>query len=181
MSEVETTRGSGDEPAAEACDPLFEAVYARLKAMASRRLSAQPGATLDTTALVHELYLRIGHRELAFADRAQFYAYAARAMRHLLADRARDRLRLRAGGGWMRVTLEGGEGDLALGSAEEALALDQALQQLADSDPRAARVVELRYFAGLGLEAVADLLGLARRTVDRDWRFARAFLHERLS
>lgn len=174
-NDPETAEGTG-------ADPLFVQVYERLKQMASLRLArATPHETLDTTALVHELYLRVGARgELTFARPEQFFAYAARAMRHLLCDRARDRLRLREGGDWVRVTLTGSATELALDSAEHALDLDQALQQLETLDERAARVVELRYFAGLTLEQAADTLGLARRTVDRDWRFARAFLQAKL-
>jgi RNA polymerase sigma factor (TIGR02999 family) len=166
---------------AQSADALFDAVYTRLKAMAGRQLArGRAQGSLDTTALVHELYLRVSsNRELEFQHPAQFFAYAARAMRHLLRDRARDRLRQRAGGDWMRVTLTGGE-PIAITSAEQALALDDALDKLAVADARAAQVVEMRYFAGLSLEQVADTLGLARRTIDRDWRFARAFLHEQL-
>jgi RNA polymerase sigma factor (TIGR02999 family) len=165
----------------QSADALFDAVYARLKAMAGRQLAQGPTeASLDTTALVHELYLRVSaNRELAFAHPAQFFAYAARAMRHLLRDRARDRLRQRAGGGWVRMTLTGSD-PIAITSAEQALALDEALQRLAQTDARAAHVVELRYFAGLSLEQVAETLDLTRRTIDRDWRFARAFLHDQL-
>jgi len=162
-------------------DALFAAVYARLKAMAGRALDRVPGATLDTTTLVHELYLRVGARDaLRFAHPHQFFAYAARAMRHLLADRARDRLRLRAGGAWQRVTLTGADERLALATGEEALALDAALARLETVDARAAQVVELRYFAGLTLEDIAGQLGCTRRTVDRDWCFARAFLKAEL-
>lgn len=163
-------------------DALFEALYARLKAMAGHRLAGGERGTLDTTAVVHELYLRIGaQRALAFSHPAQFFAYAARAMRHLLCDHARDRLRQRAGGDWQRVTLTGADQQLAIDSAEQALALDAALIDLEHEDARAARVVELRYFAGLGLEQVAESMNLTRRTIDRDWRYARAFLHDRLS
>src|SRR5574337_1254119 len=107
---------------------------------------------------------------------AQFFSYAARAMRHLLANRARDRLRLRAGGQWMKVTLDEDDLRLALDAADQALALDAALDALEQADARAAQVVELHYFAGLGLQQIGDTLGVARRTIDRDWRFARAFL-----
>src|SRR5512142_2658689 len=171
-----------DIEAAQSADALFDAVYARLKAMAGRQLArGQTRASLDTTALVHELYLRVStNRELEFAHPAQFFAYAARAMRHLLRDRARDRLRQRAGGGWVRMTLTGSD-PIAITSAEQALALDEALVKLAHADARAAHVVELRYFAGLSLEQVAETLNLARRTIDRDWRFARAFLHDQLA
>lgn len=173
---IETT-GDVDAPAPRSVDAMFNAVYARLKAMAGRQLARERHATLDTTMLVHELYLRVNtNRELAFDHDAQFFSYAARAMRHLLLDRARDRLRLRAGGDWQRVTLTGADETLALETAEQALALDCALERLAATDARAARVVELRYFAGLTAEQAADVLQLARRTVDRDWRFACAFL-----
>jgi RNA polymerase sigma factor (TIGR02999 family) len=161
---------------------LFAEVYARLKAMAARQRSrGGAGATLETTALVHELYLRMstGH-ELAFEHQAQFFSYAARAMRHLLADRARDRLRQRAGGEWMRITLTGGSQHFAIESAEQALALDAALQRLQDTDARAATVLELHYFAGLTIEQIAATLDVARRTIDRAWRFARAFLKDEI-
>lgn len=170
---------------AQTSDALFANVYARLKAMAANQLAqrrGQPGATLDTTELVHELYLRMDRPDqLAFEHPAQFFAYAARAMRHLLMNRARDRLRLCAGGQWARVTLNDHDHRLALESADQALALDAALQELEASDARAAQVVELRYFAGLSLEQVAETLGVARRTVDRDWRFARAFIKARMA
>jgi RNA polymerase sigma factor (TIGR02999 family) len=159
-------------PADDSTDALFVMVYARLKAMAARQLAGRRNATLDTTELVHELYLRMGQREaLRFEHPAQFFSYAARAMRHLLINRARDRLRLCAGGQWQRVTLD----DQSL-----KLALDAALNALEQSDARAAQVVELRYFAGLSLEQVAETLGVARRTIDRDWRFARAFIKARM-
>ena len=161
-------------------DALFTQVYDRLKAMAGRQRRSGE-ATLQTTALVHELYLRLLRgRELSFQSPAQFFAYAARAMRHLVRDRARDRLRLRAGGDWESVTLDSQEASLAIDSAEEALALEEALAALEESNPRAAQIVELRYFAGLSMEQMSDILDLNRRTIHRDWRFARAFLHARL-
>jgi len=163
-------------------DALFGAVYGRLKAMAGKQLRSGARGTLDTTGLVHDLYLRVGsHRDLVFAHPNQFFTYAARAMRHLLADRARDRLRLRAGGDWMRTTLTGSDYQVALDSAEEALALEEALQQLARVDARAAQVVELTWFAGLSQDQITDTLGIARSTVARDWRFARAFLKSKLA
>ncbi len=157
----------------------FEKVYDRLKAMASRQLGRGGRNTLDTTALVHEVWLKFeAGRHLSFEHSAQFFAYAARAMRHVLIDRARARMRQKAGGDWMRVTFSANAGDLsAFDSAEQVLALDAALNQLEQSDPRAAKVVELRYFAGLSTDQVAELLQVTRRTVDRDWRFASAYLH----
>lgn len=162
-------------------DALFIEVYSRLKAMASRRTPAHD-ATLDTTAIVHELYLRMQKVDgLQFDAPGQFFAYAASAMRHLLANRARDRMRLRAGGLWARVTLVEGDEQLVIESVNEALALEESLQALERDHPRAARVVELRYFAGLPVEQIAEVLAIDRRTVNRDWRFARAFLNAHLA
>lgn len=162
-------------------DALFSEVYQRLKGMASRGLAANPQATLETTALVHELYLRmVKNPDLAFAENAQFFAYAARAMRHLLLDRARDRVRRHDGQRWVTTTLDSDDQRLVIDSAEEALAMEDVLLKLEEVDARAAKVVELRYFAGLSLEQTAEVLGLARSTIDRDWRFARAFLHAAL-
>lgn len=161
-------------------EELFVRVYDRLKAMAGRALGRDPG-TLDATALVHELYLRLSTNDrLLFAHPAQFLTYAARAMRHLLHNRARDRLRQCAGGDWVRVTLTASDQRFALESAEQALAMDTALDRLAAADPRAAQVVELLYFAGVTLEQAAEALGRSRSTIDRDWRFARAFLKTEL-
>ncbi len=173
---------STDPGAALPADALFASVYARLKAMAGRQLAAGPSpVSLNTTALVHELYLRMGALDgLKFEQPEQFFAYAARAMRHLLCDRARDRLRQRAGGDWQRITLTGSDQQFSIESAEEALAFDSALEELERNDARAARVIELRYFAGLSPDQIASALGLTRRTIDRDWRFARVFLHDLL-
>ena len=168
------------EPAGLQADALFGQVYDRLKAMAGRQLGAGRH-TLDATALVHELYLRIGgDHDLVFAHPNQFFTYAARAMRHLLADRARDRLRQRVGGDWIRTTLTGSDWRLALDSAEQALDLDEAMKKLEQVDARAAQVVELLCFAGLEHEQAAQTLEMAARTVARDWRFARAFLKSEL-
>ena len=159
-------------------DATFEAVYERLKTLAHRQLASGRRDTLDATSLVHELYLRMeGGGDKAFEKSAQFFAYAARAMRHLLIDRARARQRQKAGGDWMRVTFTvNAEMQPAFDTAEQVLALEQALEKLEQSDARAASVVELRYFAGLSPEQVAVLLKLTRRTVDRDWRYAIAYL-----
>ncbi len=181
MSPAPIDSVTADIPPGQSSDAMFEAVYARLKAIAGGQLASRERGSLNTTALVHELYLRVtSNRELNFAHPSQFFAYAARAMRHYLSDRARDRLRLRAGGDWQRVTITGSDGRLAIESAEQALALESALQRLETADARSARVVELHYFAGLTLEQVAQMLDLTRRTIDRDWRFARAFLHDQL-
>jgi RNA polymerase sigma factor (TIGR02999 family) len=167
-------------PADFGADALFSEVYERLKSMASRELARNDGATLNTTALVHELYMKIttGH-ELTFAEPAQFFGYAAQAMRHILVDRARQRLRIKRGSGVAPLDLE--SNDVAAdATAEHALELDEALKKLERDDPRAAQLVALHYFAGLPLPRIAEILGVTERTLSRDWRFARAFLHDLL-
>ena len=161
----------------------FEAVYERLKGMAHKHLAAGARGTLDTTGLVHELYLRMdGGNPLKFEHQAQFFAYAARAMRHLLLNRARDGMRQKAGGEWARITFASAdEAALTVASAEQALALEEALGQLEAADARAGQVFELRFFAGLAPEQISEILGQTRRTTDRDWRYARAFLVAALS
>jgi RNA polymerase sigma factor (TIGR02999 family) len=162
-------------------DAMFTQVYERLKAMAGRSLAMGSLGTHETTMIEHELYMRLsGNDGLAFELPEQFFVYAASAMRHLLADRARDRLRQRAGGDWARVTLTGADERLAIDSAEQALANDEALRKLEQTDERAARVVELIWFAGLTHEQAAATIGLNRRTIVRDWRFARAYLNAEL-
>lgn len=162
-------------------EAMFAEVYDRLKAMASRRRRAGDAPmSLNTTELVHEAYLRMSSdKPLAFAAPAQFFAYAARAMRHILVDAARERAQLKAGGGQLRLSLT----DPAVGAVGVdpllALELDAGLTALEKHDERAARVLELHYFAGLPIETVAELVGISERTAHRDWRFARAFLAAR--
>jgi RNA polymerase sigma factor (TIGR02999 family) len=162
---------------AMAADVLFVEVYDRLKTMASRELARNDGSTLNTTALVHELYVKVcAGQELTFSDPAQFFNYAAQAMRHILVDRARQRLRIKRGSGVVPLDLDAGEA-VADATAEHALELDEALKKLERDDPRAAQLVTLHFFAGLPLPRIAELLGVTERTLSRDWRFARAFLH----
>ena len=159
-------------------DALFVAVYDRLKAMASRQRARAAAATLNTTALVHELYLKLGSSgELAFETPEQFFDYAAQAMRHILVDRARERASLKRGGSGHVTDLDAPAHQVAAETAERTLELDEALRKLEREDPRAARLVALHYFAGLSLPEIAAFTGVATRTLNRDWRFARAFLH----
>ena len=158
-----------------AVDAAFEADYQRLKAMAHRELARGQPVTVGTTELVHELYLKLGN-DLQFGAPDQFFTYAARAIRHILVDRARHRLSFKSGGDRLAVSLTDPAVDAVAVEPELALLLDRALDELAAANPRAAKVVELHYFAGLGLEKVAQLLGVVRRTVDRDWRQPRAYL-----
>ncbi|WP_234987905.1 ECF-type sigma factor [Novilysobacter spongiicola] len=160
-----------------ALDRVLATLYQELHTMARRQLAGQYGQTLDATALVHEAYLKLaGRREAKFEDRAHFFAYAASAMRSVVVDYARQRLAQKRGGDMHRVTdlpedLEGG-----LRLDEEMLGLDAALTRLASVDARLARVVELRYFAGLSELEIAALMERSERSIRRDWQKARMFL-----
>ena len=155
-------------------------VYAELRRVAHHQLGAErPGHTLSTTALVHEVYLKLADQRRGPApERAQFFAIAARAMRRILVDYARRHRALRRGGAWHRVTFEesGGGAPTAVERAEDLIALDEALDRLAAMDERLGRVVELRFFAGLREIDVARVLGVTARTVGRDWVKAKAWL-----
>ena len=162
-------------------DTLFAAVYSRLKAMASRQRARADSATLNTTALVHELYLKLSaSRELTFETPAQFFDYAAQAMRHIIVDRARERMSLKRGGEDRAVDVDNGVLQVAAAASERTLELDAALRRLEREDARSAQLVALHYFAGLSLPEIAELTGVATRTLNRDWRFARAFLYGQL-
>lgn len=166
------------QDAAEPSLPLDIApLYHELKRLAHAARRRNRTDTLNTTALVHDLYLDLAARDaLRFSDQRQFYAYAAKAMRHLLIDQARARSRLRAGGDLERSDWNELPFDLASAPLQDALELDSALRALSQEDARAAEVVELHVFAGLSMEQIAVLLNVSSRTVDRDWRFARAFI-----
>lgn len=176
-SDGSSERG-GSNPASSAQDALFTEVYDRLKAMASRELSKDSPMTLNTTALVHELYERMARQHWDGGNAPlNFFAYAARAMRNIITDRARHRLALKSGGEWVKITLTGRDADPEIDDlAVDVLALDEALEKLSHEHPRAARVVELKYYTGISTEQIADAMNLTRRTITRDWQFARAFL-----
>lgn len=163
-----------------ALDSVLSTLYQELRRMACRQLAGQQqGYTLDATALVHEAYLKLMGRSegnAEFDDRAHFFAYAASAMRSVIVDYARQRLAQKRGGDLHRVTElpENAGGVLALD--EETLSLDFALNQLAKVDPHLAKVVELRYFAGLSELDIAALLHRSERSIRRDWQKARLFL-----
>jgi RNA polymerase sigma factor (TIGR02999 family) len=171
--------GQGDPQGAERLLPL---VYDELRTLASRRLGREaPGLSLQATALVHEAYLRLvgGDPGRRWDGRGHFFAAAAEAMRRILVDRARDRRRLKRGGGRGRVDLDLGAVPLEA-PGDDLIDLDEALSDLGREDPLCARLVALRFFAGLTQAEAADALGLARRTADRHWAYARAWLYERL-
>lgn len=161
-----------------ALDRLFDLVYRELRHVA--RLQLHSGETLRTTALVHEVYLRMAQGQAVTpTDREHFFATAARAMRQILVDHARRRQAQKRGGGVRPEALE----DEHVGTdsrADEILAVDTALVRLEALDGRLARLVELRYYAGLSVEDAAATLGVSERTVKRDWRKARAFLYREL-
>ena len=160
-----------------ALDRVLSTLYHELHAMARRQLAGQHGRTLDATALVHEAYLKVvGRTSAQFDDRAHFFAYAATAMRSVVVDYARQRMAQKRGGDLHRVTDL--PEDLAGGMRldEEMLGLDTALNRLADVDPRLARVVEMRYFAGLSEAEIAAVLARSERSIRRDWQKARLFL-----
>lgn len=158
----------------EPTDP-FPAVYAELRRLAAAQLAGEPsGHTLDATALVHEVYLRL-HGSPAFADRGHFFRAAAEAMRRVLVDHARKKRADKRGGGGKRFELA--EGDrVAIPDPDTLLAIDEALTTLAVDDAPSADVARLRLFAGLSVDEAAEALGVSRATAFRDWAYARAVL-----
>lgn len=163
----------GDPLAAERLLPL---VYDELRRLASAKLAQEkPGQTFEATALVHEAYLRlVGVAEpRIYRDRAHFFAVAANAMRRILIDHARRKQADKRGGGLQRQQLQD---QAAFQPDEELLALNEALDRLAAEEPLKARLVELRYFAGLTNDQAAEVLGISPSTADRHWAYARAWL-----
>ena len=169
----------GDHAALDRLTPL---VYDELRRIAHRYMRAERGGhTLETTALVNEAYLRLANQQrVEWRDRAHFFAVTAQVMRHVLIDHARRRRYAKRGGTEaQQVPLEEAHA-MTTERAAELLALDEALEKLAQLDPRKARTVELRYFGGLSLEETADVLEVSVMTVRRDWRAARAWLYKRM-
>lgn len=171
--------GRGERSALGQLMPL---VYDRLHEIAHRQLRRGPGASLDTTALLHEAYLKFAdqnaHPELR--DRGHFLAVATVTMRHILVDYVRKRTARKRGGDAEVLALE--DRDLGIAArGEDILALHEALEELARLDPRLATLVELRFFGGLTVEEAAEVMAVSPRTVKRDWRKAKAFLHHALS
>lgn len=172
---------AGDEGAMR---ELFDRVYADLKRMAASRLGREAaGQTLQPTALVHEVYLRLfglSHREgeraeIAWESRGHFFAAAAEAMRRILIEAARGKRRLKRGGGRTREWLDP-DSIAAPDVAEELLTLHEALERFAAVDPQSAKLITLRFFAGLTIKEAAASLGIAPRTADAKWAYARAWL-----
>jgi RNA polymerase sigma factor (TIGR02999 family) len=162
----------------EALDRLFEQLYAELHDMARSRVRRHAAITLlDTTALLHESYLRLVKvGALSVANRSHFLAYASRVMRSIIVDFARQRLADRRGGGAIELPLDTEAGAQASSPAVDVVRVHDALEQLAAADERLVRLVEMRYFGGLTEDEIAEALGVSSRTVQRDWEKARLLL-----
>jgi RNA polymerase sigma factor (TIGR02999 family) len=176
LSQIE----SGDAAAAEQLLPL---VYDELRKLAAAKLAHEkPGQTLQATALVHEAYLRLvgGEQPHDWDSRGHFFAAAAEAMRQILVNNAVRKQRPKHGGDLQRVDLDA-VATLSEGPDEDLLALDAALTKLTAAEPLSAEVVKLKYFAGLSIPEVAQVLGISPRTADRRWAYARAWLHQELT
>jgi RNA polymerase sigma factor (TIGR02999 family) len=165
-----------------AADRLIPVVYDELRRQAARAMRREGREhTLQTTALVHEAYMRlVDQRRVEWRNRAHFFGIAAEVMRRVLIDHARARLAAKRGGGGMRITLGDASGIAAPDVDADVLALHEALDRLAGFDPDQARLVELRYFGGLTIEETAEALGVSAATVKREWVLARAWLRREL-
>lgn len=166
-----------------ALDEIVRVLYDELRTLARSRLRAERAEhTLSATALVNEAYLKLAaHDRIGAASRTQFMAVAANTMRRILVDYARTRKRHKRGGGETPIPLEEVEPFLSEDEADEILALDETIARLAKRNPRAAKVVERRFYAGLSLEEIAQLLDISVRTVRRDWVVARAWLRKEVA
>ncbi len=165
-----------------AMDRLFTLVYEELRSLAARMLSRERSDhTLQATALVHEAYFKmVDQNRVMWQDQAHFFAVAAHAIRRVLTDHARGRSRAKRGGGRTKLLLDE-RLFAAYDRVVDLMALDEALEALATTHPDEARIVEMRFFAGLNLEETACILGVSTRTVERQWRYARARLYQELS
>ena len=174
ITELLKAWGSGDGTAMERLTPI---VYAELHRMARRSMEREhPGNTLQTTALVNEAWLRlVDGARVDWRDRAHFFAISAQVMRRILVDAARARQAGKRGGGVLRLDLKESL-DAAPPQDRELIALDDALQALAQFDPRKCKVVEMRFFGGMSVEETAELLKISPQSVMRDWKLARAWL-----
>jgi RNA polymerase sigma factor (TIGR02999 family) len=182
MSEVTHILSAIEQGDPSAAEQLLPLVYDELRKLAAQRLAQEkPGQTLQATALVHEAYLRlVGAESLpSWDNRGHFFAAAAEAMRRILIDRAREKRAEKRGGDRKRLDIDAI--DLATtATPDQLLAVDEALAKLAKDDPAAARIVELRYFAGLTIDEAGQAVGVSTATAYRHWNYARAWLHAEL-
>jgi RNA polymerase sigma-70 factor, ECF subfamily len=179
VTEIVNKITAGDRLAAE---QLFPLLYDEFRKLARRFLRKEAfGHTLEPTALVHEAYLKlVDQTRVQWHGKTHFFAVGAQVMRRLLIDHARRRQRAKRGGGRLRISLDE---SLAISPerSEDLLALDEALSRLAEIDPRQATIVELRFFAGLSVAEVAEVLGVSKRTVESEWTMVRAWLRRELA
>jgi RNA polymerase sigma factor (TIGR02999 family) len=182
MSDVTQILNAIERGDTQAADELLPLVYEELRLLAAARLSHElPGQTLQATALVHEAYLRlVGSEDQSWNGRRHFFAAAAEAMRRILIDNARRKRSLKHGGQRQKVSLDGVCRAIDE-PREDLLALDEALGRLASEDERLAELVKLRYFAGLTLDQIAEIMGIGRRTADRYWALGRAWLYREIT
>lgn len=182
QSEVTRLLERWSEGDPEALTEMMPLIVGDLRRIAAKRLAQEnPGHTLQSTALVNEVYMRlVGKRSVSWRNRAQFFAFVAGLMRRILVDHARKRRTTKRGSGVIRLSLDE---TIQVPSTEkdpDLLALDDALESLAKVDPRQCRIVEMRYFTGLTIEEVAEVEGIAPTTVKRDWRMAKLWLFHEL-
>ena len=173
--------GDYKESDVPALDQLIPHIYEELREMAHRQLAGEYGArTLQTTALIHEAYVRlVDDTQVSKKGRSYFFASASRAMRRVLVDQARKRKAGKRGGGQELLSID--DAEIAIDQfAGDLVDLDAALEDLASMNPRQAKVIECRFFGGLGVKETADALNISERTVRNDWTLARAWLHNRL-
>lgn len=165
-----------------AANELLPLVYAELRRLAEHRMQREvPGQTLQPTALVHEAYLRlVGETDIAWDGRGHFFAAAAEAMRRILIESARRRKSAKRGGDRARFAVSETDAVVEPGRLDDLLDLDEALKKLEKEDPKLAEIVELRYFAGLKIDEIAEVLDVSPRTVRRNWVFVRAWFGREL-
>ena len=182
MSDVTRILSAIEQGDPQAAEQLLPLVYDELRKLAAQKLAQErPGQTLQATALVHEAYIRLVDVENAehWNSRGHFFAAAAEAMRRILVENARRKKRHKRGGGLVREKLD--PSNIAAPEvSDDLLALDDALNRLAATDERAAKLIQLRYFAGLSIDQAAEILGISPRTADRLWAYARAWLHSEI-
>ena len=182
MSDVTVILTAIEQGDAKAAEELLPLVYEELRLLAAQKMAREkPGQTLQATALVHEAYIRLvkgGHQD--WHSRGHFFSAAAEAMRRILVENARRKKRLKHGGDRERMSLD--DVDLTIdGLPDDVVALDEALTKLAEDKPLMVQAIELRYFAGLTLEQIAEILGISERTVSSYWTYAKAWLYREIT
>jgi RNA polymerase sigma factor (TIGR02999 family) len=182
VSDVTRILNAIEQGDAKAADELLPLVYEELRRLAAQKMShEQPGQTLEATALVHEAYIRlVGAEAQNWSGRTHFFAAAAEAMRRILIENARRKQRYKHGADYHRVDLNG-SAITSEGPSTDLIALDEALTKFSEAEPAVAELVKMRYFAGLTLEQSAAILGVSRRTADRYWAYARAWLYQEIT